>query len=284
MTPWILLAALSLTGLTNCSDDSDDDDNGSGGTSAGKGGSGAGKGGSAGTAGKGGSAGTAGKGGSAGTAGKGGSAGSAGADEGGAPGMAGEGGAAAGATGTDAGAAGDGGSPAAGAGGAAGAGAPGMGGAGGEGGAAPLTDARVLHIVITANTGEVNVAQVAVTRATDPAVLSFAEEMVSEHGAAVTDANTLATEQTITPEDNPISQMLAAESAQAVTELTAVDAAEFDVAYMESQVAMHEDVLTLIETELLPAAENAALVEFIGDLQAHVEAHLLDAETTLDGL
>lgn len=287
MTPWILLAALSLTGLTNCSDDSDDDD-GSGGTSgssAGKGGSSAGKGGSAGSAGKGGSAGTAGKGGSAGTTG--GSAGSAGADEGGAPGAAGEGGAAAGspgAAGSDAGAGGDGGSPAAGAGGADGAGAPGTGGAGGEGGAAPLTDARILHVVITANTGEVGLAQIAITRATASAVASFADEMASEHGAAVMRANSIATEQTITPEDNPISQMLTQDSTETAAELNAIAAEEFDVAYMESQVAMHEEVLTLIETELLPEADNAALVDFLGDIQAEVEAHLLDAETTLDSL
>jgi len=286
MTPWILLAALSLTGLTNCSDDSDDDDGngGTSGSSAGKGGSSAGKGGSAGTAGKGGSAGTAGKGGSAGTAGKGGSAGSAGAEEGGA---AGEGGAAAGAGGTDAGAAGEGGSPAAGTGGVDGGGAPataGAGGAGGEGGAAALTDARILHVVITVNTGEVSLAQLAIMRATAATVASFADEMATEHGTAIQRANSIATEQTITPEDNPLSQMLAAESADTLAELNAVAAAEFDVAYMESQVAMHEEVLTLIETQLLPEADNAAIVDFLGDIQAEVEAHLLDAEVTLDAL
>lgn len=284
MTPWILLTALSLTGLASCSDDSDDDDGGGGtsGSTAGKGGSTAGKGGSAGTAGKGGSAGTAGKGGSAGTAGstgKGGSAGSGGEAGEGTAGMN-EGGAA----GSDLGSAGDGGTTATGAGGAEGGAAGAMGGAGGEGGAAELTDARILHIVITANTGEINEAQVAVTRASNAAVLSFAEEMVTEHNAAINEANTIASNESITPETNPISEMLTQKSGETVAELNAVDAAEFDVAYMESQVEAHEDVLALIEDQLLPEADNAAVVDFLGDLRAEVEAHLLDAETTLDGL
>jgi predicted outer membrane protein len=273
--PWILMSALGVFGLTNCSSDEDDDDNGGGssGTSAGKGGTG-GKGGSGG-AGKGGSAGSAGKGGSAGSTGDAGEAGSLGT-AGASAGAPGEGGAAG-----DLGTAGDG--PGAGAGGVAGSDG-GMAGAGGDDGADALTDARILHVMITLSTGEVAEGQLALTRATDPSVLSFADEMVMEHGAANTRANTLATEQAIIPETNSISEMLAQKSSETVVELTAVAAAEFDVAYMESQVTTHTEVLTLIEDQLLPEADNAELVTFLGDIRDHVEAHLFDAETTLEGL
>jgi predicted outer membrane protein len=287
ITPWILMSALSLTGLIHCSSDEDDDDGGTSGR-GGSAGASAGKGGSAGsTAGKGGGAGTAGKGGSSGAAGKGGTAGDGGTGgDAGAPATAGEGGMGAGGApvqggsgGEDTGAGGDDAVGGAGAGSVAG-------GAGGEGGAAaiPLSDARILHIVITLNTGEANEAQVALTRAVSPAVLSFAEEMSAEHNSAVTDANTLATEQAITPEDNPTSQALAQHSAEAVTALNAVAAEEFDVAYMEAQVAAHDEVLTLIDEELLPEADNAALVSFLTSLRAEVNAHLVDAEVTLDSL
>ncbi len=281
MTPWILMGALSLFGLANCSNDDDDDDGGGGtsGASAGKGGTSgsSGKGGSAGT-GKGGSAGTAGRGGSAGEAGSAGS-GTAGAGEAGDAGEAGQGGAA----GETAGAGGDGTGPLAGAGGVAGSDG-GSAGAGGDDGAAELTDARILHIVITANTGEIAEGQLALTRATAAAVLSFADEMVTEHGAANTDANALAADQAITPETNPVSEMLAQKSTETVAELTAVATAEFDVAYMEAQVAAHTEVLALIEDQLLPEADNAELVTFLGSIRNHVAAHLIDAETTLDDL
>jgi predicted outer membrane protein len=278
--PWILMSALGVFGLTNCSSDEDDDDNGGGssGTSAGKGGTG-GKGGSGG-AGKGGSAG------SAGTAGKGGSAGSMGdAGEAGSLGTAGSGAGAPGEGGAagDLGTAGDGTGPGAGAGGVAGSDG-GMAGAGGDDAGDALTDARILHVIITVNNGEVAEGQLALTRATDPSVVSFADEMVMEHGSANTEANTLATEQAITPETNPISEALAQQSSETVAELTAVDAAAFDVAYMESQVTAHTEVIALIEDQLLPEAENAALITFLGDIRDHVEAHLFDAETTLEGL
>jgi putative membrane protein len=160
-----------------------------------------------------------------------------------------------------------------------------VGGAGGEGGNdATLNDARILHVVITVNNGEVSEAQLALTRATAPAVTSFADEMATEHGAAITEANALATAEAITPEDNPRSAALAQHSAETVTELTAVDAAAFDMAYMQAQVTAHEEVLTLIDEELIPQADNAALLTFLSSLRAEVNAHLVDAEVTLDSL
>lgn len=285
MIPWILMSALGLFGLANCSSDEDDDgggSSGSSGTSSGKGGTG-GKGGSGG--GKGGSAGSAGSSGKGGSAGSAGGSGEAGADTGtagdGGSDAAGEGGAAGGDFGT---AGGDTGAGAGGVGGSDEGTAGASGGAGGDGVEDALTDARILHVVITANSGEVAEGQLALTRAMDPSVVSFADEMVMEHGASNTQANTLATEQAITPETNPISEMLAQKSGETVAELTAVAAAEFDVAYMESQVTAHTEVLALIEDQLLPEADNAELVTFLGHVRDHVGAHLFDAETTLDGL
>src|SRR5205809_835540 len=78
---------------------------------------------------------------------------------------------------------------------AGGTGGPGGGGAGGLPDAAgvgdagvliPLTDAEILHVAVTANTGEVAEGQLAVTRATNVNVKAFATQMVADHSAAKT--------------------------------------------------------------------------------------------------
>lgn len=166
-------------------------------------------------------------------------------------------------------------------------GAGGLAGAGGEGGmagAAALTDEEVLHAARTASIGEVEQAEVALLRADDPLVVDFAELMVAEHSSAIAMAQSLADSEDLTPEQNPISQMLQANSAQIILELEAASDDEFDRVYMESQVVAHEEVLTLLDDTLIPQADNAALETYLMGTRTHVSEHLESAESIVETL
>ncbi len=55
------------------------------------------------------------------------------------------------------------------------------GGGGTSGAAAMLNAADIFHVLATANTGEVEQAEIAVERAQDAEVIDYAETMVTEH-------------------------------------------------------------------------------------------------------
>lgn len=182
---------------------------------------------------------------------------------------------------------GTGGSTASGVGGSAGMGMGGAAGGGGEGGmagAAALTDEEILHAARTANLGEVEQAQVALLRADDPLVVDFAEMMVDEHSEAVTAAQALADEEDLTPESNIVSQAVQFQSAQIISMLEAASDEEFDRVYMEAQVMVHEEVLTLLDDTLIPQADNAALESYLSGLEMHVSEHLEAAESIVETL
>jgi putative membrane protein len=280
-----LLSGVVAGGIGCSSDDTTDTTGGSGGTGGSATGGGAGRDGSA----TGGAAGTA-AGGAAGTA-------------------AGAAGTAAGAAGTAAGAAGTaaGGAAGAAAGGAGGgtadsgsdandaamgradADASGGGGAGGGGATdagrdsasdapadalADLTDGQVAEVLRTANTGEIQEGDAELSRGVVTEIQDFAQQMVTDHTAANVRGAALFTANGITPAPSPISTMLNMNAMAQVTMLNSLTGIQVDRAYITGQVAAHQDVLTLIDTRLLPSADNAALRAELATSRAAVVMHL----------
>ena len=86
-------------------------------------------------------------------------------------------------------------------GGGGGGGAGGGNGAGGAGGGSgrrsprtpQLSDAQILKVLMVANQGEVDQAKLALTKATMPEVRAFAEQMITDHTAALARLTALAT-------------------------------------------------------------------------------------------
>ena len=157
------------------------------------------------------------------------------------------------------------------------AGDSGMGGEGGMAGAAFLMDGEILHAVRTANMGEVEQSEIAVTRGDD----EFAQMMVDEHSAAVAAADDLADAQGITPQPNSVSQDLQSESERIITMLEAAQGDAFDLVYLNAQVTAHQEVLALLDDTLIPQADNVALAEFLTDTRTNVSNHLVLAEALL---
>ncbi len=159
------------------------------------------------------------------------------------------------------------------------AGTSGSGGAAeGGGGGVELDDGEILQIVLTANSGEIEQGEVAAEMAVDEAVVTFAGTMVTEHTAALNDGEALATDADIAPTESSISAELEAESDALVTTLESTPEEDFDLAYMEAQVMVHQKVLDLLNDELIPQAEDPDLSAYLEDVKTHVEEHLETAE------
>ncbi len=143
---------------------------------------------------------------------------------------------------------------------------------------APPTDAEIAHIVVTANQVDVDAGELAKKKAHDAEVKGFAERMVVDHTAVNQKAAALAKKLALTPEDNPTSQSLASGGEQNRAALAKLSGAAFDKAYIDHEVAYHQQVLDAIDKVLEPNAKNVELKALIQDVRPAIAAHLEHAK------
>jgi putative membrane protein len=140
-------------------------------------------------------------------------------------------------------------------------------------------DREVAMIVRVANLSEVREGNVARTRATDPAVRDFAVMMVNEHSNAETKAETDLLKADLAFTDSEVSRKLDAESGAVAESLSQLKGSQFDQAYMDRQIAVHQAVLDTIDKTLLPKARNRHLRDVIKETRTTVQTHLEKAKT-----
>lgn len=121
------------------------------------------------------------------------------------------------------------------------------------------TDPQIAHIAYSAGVIDIEAAKLALTKTQNPEIKAFAESMQRDHEAVNEMALALVKKLNVTPEDNATSQALAKAAEEKRTELSALDGAAFDKAYIDNEVAYHQQVNSALETLLIPSAENAEL-------------------------
>jgi putative membrane protein len=126
-------------------------------------------------------------------------------------------------------------------------------------GAAKPTDPQIAHIAYTAGQLDIEAAKQALSKSTNKDVRTFAEDMVRDHTAVNDKALDLVKKLNVTPEDNDTSRALTKQAAEKRAELSKLNGAEFDKAYVTNEVAYHKIVNGALETTLIPSASNPEL-------------------------
>lgn len=144
--------------------------------------------------------------------------------------------------------------------------------------AAAPSDAEIAHIVVTANTIDIEMGELALARSQNAQVREFAQRMIGEHRAANDAAQALAGRLGVTPADNDVSRSLRDDAAQTRTRLEALSGAELDRAYIAHEVSYHQAVLQAIDQTLLPSAQNEELRSLITEVRPIIAAHLEHAQ------
>lgn len=135
-------------------------------------------------------------------------------------------------------------------------------------------DAEIAHIVVTANTVDIEVGKMAEAKSKNEEVKKFARLMVTDHSAVNKQATDLATKLGVTPQDNDTSKNLKAGGDANMKKLKGLKGAAFDKAYVDNEVAYHEAVASAIEKVLIPNAKNAELKALIVKVAPAFGAHL----------
>ena len=136
--------------------------------------------------------------------------------------------------------------------------------------AAP-SDGEILAIARAANTAEINAAKLAKDKAQNPQVKQFAQQMVKDHGAMNAE---LAKNHDLKPTDNEDSQRIRQDALDSLEKLKGMQGAEFDKTYIDKQVAMHEEVVSMMQDELIPNAQHPQLKAALDKAAPKVQSHL----------
>ena len=142
-----------------------------------------------------------------------------------------------------------------------------------------INDAQIASIVVTANQVDVDAGTLAASRATSQEVKRFAELMVTDHTGVNKSAIDLASRLKVTPQDNPTAQSLKTGGEKNLARLKTLQGAAFDRAYIDHEVAYHEQVLDALDKTLIPGAGNADLKALLVKVRPAFVAHLEHARS-----
>ncbi|MBC7712139.1 MAG: DUF4142 domain-containing protein [Rhizobacter sp.] len=144
--------------------------------------------------------------------------------------------------------------------------------------ATTLNDQQIAEILEKTNDAEIDAAKLAKGDAKNKEVKEFAKMMIDEHKMNNKEAKMVLKKGKIKPEETETSKMITEESKSKRELLKKQKNLAFDKMYMEQQVAMHTQVLSDLETKLIPSAKNAALKTHLEATKVHVKAHLEKAQ------
>jgi len=125
-------------------------------------------------------------------------------------------------------------------------------------GAGP-TDPQIAHIAYTAGQLDIEAAKQALDKSKNKEVRDFAQDMVRDHTEVNKQALALVKKLNVTPEDNDTSRALTKQAAAKRQELSKLNGAAYDKAYVANEVAYHKTVNGALESTLIPSANNAEL-------------------------
>ena len=141
-----------------------------------------------------------------------------------------------------------------------------------------VTDAQIAAIVVTANQVDIDAGKLASSKGSSEAVKAFGKQMVTDHTGVNKQAGDLVAKLGVKPEDNPTAQSIKAGGADNVRALSALSGAAFDKAYVDHEVAYHQQVLDAIDKTLVPGAQNAELKALLVKVRPAFAAHLQHAQ------
>jgi putative membrane protein len=139
---------------------------------------------------------------------------------------------------------------------------------------AAITDANIAAIVVTANTIDIQYADMALAKSQNADVRTFATMVKKDHESVNEAATALVTRLGVTPEMNTIAFDLRDDAEEKRLTLRDFEGFAFDSAYAANEIRYHTTVLGAIDGALIPSAQNAELKALLVQVRPAVAAHL----------
>ena len=140
------------------------------------------------------------------------------------------------------------------------------------------SDAQIASIVVTANQVDIDAGKLVESKGSNADIKAFGKQMVTDHTGVNKQAVALVTKLKVSPEDNATSQSLKKGGEDNVKNLKTLSGAAFDRAYIEHEVAYHEQVIDALDKTLVPSTQNAELKNLLVSVRPAFVAHLEHAK------
>jgi putative membrane protein len=141
-----------------------------------------------------------------------------------------------------------------------------------------IDDAQIAAIVVTANQVDIDAGKLASSTSSNADVKKFAQTMVTDHTGVNKSATELVNKLKVTPKENATSESLKSGGETNVSSLKTLKGAAFDKAYVDHEVAYHQQVLDALDKTLIPSAQNAELKALLVKVRPAFVAHLEHAK------
>jgi putative membrane protein len=143
---------------------------------------------------------------------------------------------------------------------------------------AMLTDVNIVALLDEANAGDSAMGKLASTKGTSAAVKEFGRDMARDHHKLREAGQAVAKKENLAPQA-PSNDTLATASAKMQDNLTSMaKGKDWDKAYIDNEVAVHQSVLNLLQTAGT-AAQDTSLKALITKAQPTIQAHLEKAQS-----
>jgi putative membrane protein len=144
---------------------------------------------------------------------------------------------------------------------------------------ATITDPDIIAIFVAANDADIKNGEQAKSKARSQRVKDFADRMIQDHTAAKNDATHLADQLSMQAQENETSRSLVSQNDAMRDSLGKLTGADYDKAYVDNEVAVHEVVLNALDHTLIPNAQNAELKALLERVRPTIQSHLEHAKT-----
>lgn len=141
-----------------------------------------------------------------------------------------------------------------------------------------LTDAKIVEVMKVANDGEVDLAKMAKSKADNKDVKEFAKKMIDEHKKNDKEVKDVAKKAKVKAQESEASKDLKNMAESKEKDLKNFKGKEFDKAYIDQQISMHQQLLDDLNQKLIPAAQSPELKSYLEATKAHVQEHLSRAQ------
>ena len=141
---------------------------------------------------------------------------------------------------------------------------------------AALNDPTIVAIFDAANTADMETGQLAAERGSTKEVRDFGAMLVHDHRIVRQEGRDLAAQLGVTPTP-PADDASAMAHADAMATLRSKTGIEFDKAFLDHEVRFHEDVISALQSTLVPAIENGEVKAFVVKVVPAFDAHRIAA-------
>jgi len=143
---------------------------------------------------------------------------------------------------------------------------------------AGLTDGQIVELVKTANEAEVDLGKVGKSKAENRDVREFSKHMIDAHNKGESDIKKAAKNAKVKPVETAESKAIKENAKAKIADLKKLKGKEFDKAYIDAQITMHQSLLDDLNQKFIPTAQATEVKSHLEATKSAVQGHLESAQ------